>query len=138
MVLPFAAFSGFNFDARELSIQSIDDAKDQSCENAEPDPTEHKRRGGAATDDKAGNRNLIGRDSRSAKARDDCGLDWRMNVGGKIQGAVLRRIQNNALSDMTILWLRSSKTEWPHMPPHAHAVIVNIRCIQVTDCTSLR
>src|SRR5262245_18447481 len=105
MVLPFAAFSGFNFDARELSIQSIDDAKAQSCENAEPDSTEHKRRGGAATDDRAGNRNLIGGDSRSAKSRDDCGLDWRMNVGVKIQGVVLRRIQNNALTQMTFLCL---------------------------------
>src|SRR5262249_61243961 len=128
MVLPFAAFSGFNFDARELSIQSIDDAKDQSCENAEPDPTEHKRRGGAATDDKAGSRNLIGRDSRSAKTRDDCGLDWRMNVGGEIKGAVLRRIQNNEWSDIPFLWLRSRKTERPHTPPHAHNLIIQLPC----------
>src|SRR5438093_6550897 len=107
VVLPLAAFSGFNFDARELSSHSIDDTKDQSCENAEPNSTEHKRRGGAASDDKAGNRNLVGRDSCSAKARDDRGLDWRMNVRGEIERAVLSGIQNDALSQTTVLcWRR--------------------------------
>ena len=107
MVLPFAAFGGFNFDARELSIQSIDDTKDQSCENAEPDSTNCKGCGGAESDDKAGNGNLVGRDSCSAKARDDRGLDWRMNVRGEIERAVLSGIQNDALSQTTVLcWRR--------------------------------
>src|SRR5262245_7607843 len=103
MVLPFPAFSGFNFDARELSIQAIDDSKDKSSENSYPDATEHKQRGGAAPDDKAGKRNLVGRDSCSAKARDYHGLDWRMNVRGEIECAVLCRIENNVLSQTTFL-----------------------------------
>src|SRR6516164_38614 len=127
MVLPFTAFGGFDFDARELSIQSIDDTKDEGCENAEPDSTEHKRRGGGASDDKACNRNLVGRNSRSAKPRDDRGLDWRMNVRWEIERAVLCRIQNDALGQTTVLCPRRRKTEWPHVPTHADDVVVNFR-----------
>src|SRR5215475_606773 len=133
MVLPFAAFSGFNFDARELSIQSIDDTKDQSCENAEPDSTHHKRRSGATSDHQAGNRNLVGRDSCSAKARDDRGLDWRMNVRGDIERAVLCRIQNDAFSQTTVLCPRCTKTEWPDAPAHATDVIIHRRSIDIGD-----
>src|SRR5262249_33847958 len=126
MVFPFAALGCFNFDPRKLSIQAIDDTERESSEESYTDAAKHKSRSCAATDDKTGNRNLVGCDSRFAKERDYRGLNWRVDVSGKIQRALLRSIQNNALSNMTFLCARRCKTEWPYMAPHAHNVIVNL------------
>jgi hypothetical protein len=133
MMFPLSALGHFDFDARLLPVQSIDDPKYESSEDAEPDSTEHKRRGAAASDDEARNRNLVGRDSCSAKARDDRGLDWRMNVRGEIERAVLSGIQNDALSQTTVLCPRRWKTEWPHAPTHRNDVIILRRRIDGVD-----
>ena len=42
----------FDFDARLLSIESIDDAKYESCEDSEPDAANYECRGRTAADDK--------------------------------------------------------------------------------------
>jgi len=57
-------------------------------------------------------------------------------VSWEIQRTLLRRIQDNALSETTFLWPRR-KTEWPHMPAHADDVIVNFRGVQDVDFTAL-
>jgi len=67
MMFPFPAFSRFDFDARLLSIESVDDAKYESSEDSEPDAANHERRSRAATDDETYDRNLVWRDSRFAK-----------------------------------------------------------------------
>src|ERR1700747_3753357 len=97
----------------------------------------HKSRSRAATDDESCNRNLVWRDSRFAKRRDYRGLDWCVDISRKIQSALLRRIQNNALSDTTLLWPRRRQTEWPHMPAHADDVIVNFCHVHCIDFTSV-
>jgi len=137
MVFPFSAFGRFNFDPRELSIESIDDTERKSCDESHPDMAKHKSRSCRTTDDEACNRNLVWRDSRFAKKRDYRGLDWRVDVSWKIQSALLRRIQNNAFSDTTLPWPRRRKTEWPHMPAHADDVIVNFCRVQDVDLTGL-
>src|ERR1700751_3399962 len=116
MVFPFSVFGRFNFDPRELSIESIDDTERESSDESQPHMAKHKSGSRHTTDDESCNRNLVWRDSRFAKKRDYRGLDWRVDVSGKIQGALLRRIQNNSLDDTTLLWPRRRKTEWPHMP----------------------
>jgi len=67
MMFPFAALGRFNFDARLLPIQSIDNTKNESSEDSEADPANCKGRGRAASDYEACNRNLVWRDSRFAK-----------------------------------------------------------------------
>ena len=67
MMFPFPTLSRFDFDARLLSVQSIDDTKYESSEDSEPDAANHERRGRAASDDETSNRNLVWRDSRFAK-----------------------------------------------------------------------
>jgi hypothetical protein len=107
VMFPFAALSRFDFDTRLLSIQSIDDAKYESSENSEPDAANHERRGRAATDDETSNRNLVWRDSRFAKKRDDYGFDWSVNVSGQVECSILRGIENEALRYTTaLLWWR--------------------------------
>jgi hypothetical protein len=107
MMFPFPTLSRFDFDTRELSIQSIDDAKNESSEDSEPDAANHERRGRAATDDETSNRNLVWRDSRFAKKRDDCRFDWSVNVSGQVECSILRGIENDALRYTTaLLWRR--------------------------------
>jgi hypothetical protein len=103
MMFPFPTLSRFDFDTRELSIQSIDDAKYESGEDCEPDLANHKRRGRDATDDETSNRNLVWRDSRFAKKRDDCRFDWSVNVSGQVECSILRGIENDALRYTTAL-----------------------------------
>ena len=67
MMLPFAALGGFNFDARLLSIEPVDNAKNESSEDSESDAANRKRYGRAASDYEACNRNLVWRNSRFAK-----------------------------------------------------------------------
>jgi hypothetical protein len=67
MMFPLSALSHFDFDARLLSIQPIDDAKYESSEDSEPDTANRERRRPAASDNETCNRNLVWRDSRFAK-----------------------------------------------------------------------
>jgi hypothetical protein len=67
MMFPLPVLRCFDFDARLLSIESIDDAKYESSEDSEADAANHERRGRAATEDETSNRNLVWRDSRFAK-----------------------------------------------------------------------
>jgi len=67
MMFPFPTLSRFDFYARLLSIQSIDDAKYESSEDSEPDAAKRERRGCPASYDETGNRNLVWRDSRFTK-----------------------------------------------------------------------
>ena len=67
MMFPLATLGRFNFDARLLPIQSIDDPKYESSEDSEPNAVKREGRGRAATDDETCNRNLVWRDSRFAK-----------------------------------------------------------------------
>src|SRR5215469_11332522 len=98
MVFPFAAFGCFHFDPRKLSIEPIDDTECESSDESQADAAKHKCRSCAATDDESSNRDLIWRDLRFAQERDYRGFDWRVDISGEIQGALLRGIQNNALS----------------------------------------
>jgi len=59
-MFPLAALGHFDFDARLLSVQSIDDTKYESSEDSEPDAAKRNGRGGAASDDKTCNRNWFG------------------------------------------------------------------------------
>src|SRR6476661_319183 len=107
MMFPFPTLSRFDFDTRELPIQSIDDAKYESSEDSEPDTANHERRGRAATDDETSNRNFVWRDSRFAKKRDDCRFDWSVNVSRQVECSILRGIENDALRYTTpLLWRR--------------------------------
>src|SRR4029453_5172270 len=101
------------------------------------DAAKRECRGRAASDDETGNRNLVWRDSRFAKKRDDCRFDWSVNVSGHVECSILRGIQNNALGETTFLCSRCGKTEWPHMPAHADDVIVNFCCVHGIDFTSV-
>src|SRR5213594_4425088 len=133
MMFPLATLGGFNFDARQLSIQSIDDTKHQCSQDSEPDAAKHKSRSCAASDDKAHNRNLVWRDLRFAKKRDDCGFDRRVDVSGQVQRSFLCGIKNDALSPTAILLQRRTKTEWPHVPTHADDVIIYLCSIHRID-----
>jgi len=126
MVFPFAAFGCFNFDPREFSIDSIHNTERERCEDSYADATKRKSGSRRATNDKTCNRNLVWRNPRFAKERDYRGFDRGMDVSREIQSALLRGIENNALSEMTFPCVRRCKTEWPHMPPHGHDVIVNL------------
>src|SRR6188472_3997553 len=107
MMFPFPTLSRFDFDARLLSIQSIDDTKYESSDDSEPDVAKRECRGRAASDDETSNRNLVWRDSRFAKERDDCRFDWRVNVSGQVECSILRGIENDALHYTTaLLWRR--------------------------------
>src|SRR6201982_3217825 len=103
MMFPFAALGRFDFDARLLSVQSIDDTKYESGEDSEPDAAKRECRVGAASDNEASNRNLVWRDSRFAKKRDDCRFDWSVNVSGQVECSILRGIENDALGQTTVL-----------------------------------
>jgi len=98
MMFPFAALRCFDFDARLLSIQPIDDAKYESSEDSKPDPANHEGRRRAASDNETCNRNLIWCDSRFAKKRDDSRFDRRMEISRQVERSVLSGIENDALS----------------------------------------
>src|SRR4026209_1278916 len=106
MVFPFAAFGCFYFDPRELSIESIDNTERESSEESDPNSAKHKGGRRATTDEESSNRDLVRRNSGSAKDRDYRCFDWCMGVSGKIQGALLRRIKKNALGETMVLWPR--------------------------------
>src|SRR5437762_11257887 len=106
MMFPFPTLSRFDFDARLLSIQSIDDTKYESSKNSETDVASCEGCGRAATDDKTSNRNLVWRDSRFAKKRDDCRFDRCMNVSGQVECSILCGIENDALRYTTALLSR--------------------------------
>jgi len=135
MMLPLATFSRFNFDARQLPIHPVDDTKHESREDSKPDAAHHKACGGTASNDETCNRNLVRRDSRFAKKRDQCGFNGRMEVSGHIERALLRGIQNDALRETMVLLARRRKTKWPHVPTHADDVIICRCCIDDVDAT---
>src|SRR5262249_61915188 len=103
MMFPFPKVRCFDFDARLLSVQSINDTKYESSEDSEPHAAKRECRGRAASDDETSNRNLVWRDSRFAKKRDDCRFDRCVNVSGQVVCSILRRIQNNGRSERTVL-----------------------------------
>src|SRR5438128_7175387 len=127
MMFPFAALGRFDFDARLFSVQSIDDTKYESSEDSEPGIAKCECRGRAASDNETCNRNLVWRDSRFAKKRDDCRFDWSVNVSGQVECSILRGIENDALRYATILLRCRGKTEWPHAATHAENVVI-FRC----------
>src|SRR5213083_3005472 len=106
MMFPFPTLGRFDFDTRLFSVQSIDDTKHESSDDSEPDAAKRERRGRAASDDETSNRNLVWRDSRFAKKRDDCRFDRCMNVSGQVECSILRGIQNDALRYTTVLLQR--------------------------------
>jgi len=107
MMFPFAVLGRFDFDARLFSVQSIDDTKYESSEDSEPDAAKRECRGRTASDNETSNRNLVWRDSRFAKKRDECRFDWSVNVSGQVECSILRGIENDALRYTTVpLWRR--------------------------------
>src|SRR5437762_5569157 len=107
MMFPFPVLGRFDFDARLLSVQSIDDTKSKRSDDSEPDAAQRECRGRAATDDETSNRNYVWRDSRFAKKRDDCRFDWSVNVSRQVECSILRGIENDALRHTTaLLWRR--------------------------------
>src|SRR5205809_6961727 len=133
MMFPFPTLGRFDFDARLFSVQSIDDTKYESSEDSEPDAAKRECRGRAASDDETSNRNLVWRDSRFAKKRDDCRFDWSVNVSGQIECSILGGIENDAFSQATVLLLRCAKTKWPDVPAHVDDIIVNFRRVDDID-----
>src|SRR6266436_2888109 len=97
MMFPFPKLRCFDFDARLLPVQSIDDIKYESSEDSEPDAAKRECRGRAASDDETSNRNLVWRDSRFAKKRDDCRFDRCVQVSRQVECSILRGIENHAL-----------------------------------------
>src|SRR5439155_23096984 len=75
MMFPLAMLGGLNFDARLLSIQSIDDAECESGGDSEPDAATHECSSRGASHDKSCGRKLVRGDSRLAKKWDECGVD---------------------------------------------------------------
>jgi len=67
VMFPLSALGHFDFDARLLSVQSIDDTKYESSEDSEPDTAKRERHSRPASYDETGNRNLVRCDSRFAK-----------------------------------------------------------------------
>src|ERR1043166_2325109 len=137
MMFPLAALGHFDFDAGLFPIQSINDAKNERSEDSESDTANCECDGRAAPDDKAHNRNLVWRDLRFAKKRDDCGFDRRVDVSGQVQRSFLCGIKNDALSPTAILLQRRTKTEWPHAPTHADDVIICLSRIDDVDLTDV-
>src|SRR6266498_1450229 len=134
MMFPLPALGHFDFDTRLLPVESINDAKYESSENSESDTANCERNGRAASDDKARNCNLVWRDSRFAKKRDDCGFDRRVDVSGQVQRSFLCGIKNDARRQTAILLQRRTKTEWPRVPTHADDVIIfpcRVDCIDL-------
>src|SRR5206468_12231463 len=85
MMFPFAALGRFNFDAGLLPIQSIDNTKNESSQDSEPDAANRKGRCRAASDYEARDRNLVWRDSRLAKKRDNSRFDRRMQIRRQVE-----------------------------------------------------
>src|SRR5215469_9055014 len=133
MMFPFPAVGHFDFDARLLPVQSIDDAKDESSDDCEPEAAKRECRGRAATDDEARNRNLVWRDSRFAKKRDDCRFDRRVNVSRQVERSVLGGIENDPLRQAAVLLRRRWKTDRPHTPTHVDDVIILLGCVDDID-----
>ena len=77
---------------RELPVVEEESKEHESGEKSHPDVAKHKGSSCAATDDESCNRHLVWCDSRFAKERDYRGFDWRVDVSGKVQCALLRRI----------------------------------------------
>jgi len=102
-MFPFAALGRFDFYARLLSVESINDAKYEGSEDSEPDAAKQERGGRAATNDETCNRDLVWRDSRFAKKRDDCGFDRCVNVSRPVERSLLRGIENDALRCAAVL-----------------------------------
>src|SRR6266496_2429157 len=67
VMFPFAALRRFDFYARLLSVESINDVKYEGSEDSEPDAANRKGSGRAASDNETCNRNLVWRDLRFAK-----------------------------------------------------------------------
>src|SRR5438093_12198081 len=112
MMFPFPTLGRFDFDTRLLSVQSIDDTKYESSEDSKPDAAKRECRGRAASDDETSNRNLVWRDSRFAKQRDDCRFDRCVNVSGQVEWSILRGIQNDALRYTPALHRRPCIAQW--------------------------
>src|SRR5216117_1228327 len=124
MMFPFAALGGFDFHARLLSVQSIDDAKYKRSDDSEAYTSKCECNGSAASTYKTIICDLIWRDSRFAKKRDDCVFYRGVNVSRQIERSFLRRIENDALCDTLALLRRRCKTDWPHAPTHADDVFI--------------
>src|SRR4029077_18571040 len=67
VMFPLPTLGCFDFDARLLSIESIDDSKYESSEDSKPDAANDESCRRAASDNETCNRNLIRCDSRLAK-----------------------------------------------------------------------
>src|SRR4029450_8515012 len=132
MMFPFAELGRFDFDARLLSVQSIDDTKYESGEDSETGIAECECRGRAASDDETSNRNLVWRDSRFAKKRDDCRFDRCVNVSGQVECSILRGIENNTLGQATLL-LQCREPKWPHASTHGNDVVIFLRRVDDLD-----
>src|SRR5262245_15932573 len=124
MMFPFAALGGFDFYARLFSVQSIDNAKYKRSDDSEADTAKCQCNGSAASNDETHNRDLVWRDSRFAKERNDCVFYRGVNVRRQIERSFLRRIENDALCQTTVMLQRDPKADWPHVPVHAGDVIV--------------
>src|SRR5215469_732223 len=133
MMFPLAKVGRFNFDARLLPVQSIDDTKYESSKDSDPDAAERKCRGRAASDDKACNRNLVWSDSCFAKKCDDSRFDRCVEISWQVKRSVLGGIENDTLSEAAVLLRGCRKTEWPHAPAHGNHVIIFRSRVDDTD-----
>jgi hypothetical protein len=103
VMFPFAALRRFDFYARLLSVQSIDDTKYESSDDSEPGIAKCECERCAASNDEARNRDLVWCDSRFAKKRDNCGFDRCVNVSRQVERSLLRGIENDALRCAAVL-----------------------------------
>src|SRR6266496_2595626 len=111
MMFPFAALGHFDFDAGLLPVESINDAKYESSEDSESDTAKCECDGCAASNDETHNRDLVWRDSRFTKKRNDCVFYRGVNVSRQIERSFSRRIENDALCYTLVLLRRRCKTD---------------------------
>ena len=61
------------------------------------------------------------------------GFDRSVNVSGQVECSILRGIENDPLSQATVLLRWRGKTKWPHVATHADDVIILLRRVDDID-----
>src|SRR4029453_5907281 len=116
MMLPLATLGRFDFDARLLPVQSIDDTKYKSGKDSQTNAACDKSHGSTASDDQSGNGNLVWRDSCFTEKCDNSRFDRCVKVSRQIKRPFLCGIENDPLSQAAVLLQRRPKTNWTQVP----------------------
>jgi len=90
MMFPLTALCRFNFDPRLFAIESVHNSKYKSGSDRDSDSPSYKGGRCGGSNNKSCNRELVWRDARLAKKRDDAGFDRRMDIGWQVERSFLR------------------------------------------------